>query len=106
MAEIKENNSLMKKTKAQLVEIILRKDDVEKALRDELKDKTKELDNVTTDYQDMCDEYATSCGENHNLKANIDELKMIFQKRLDKVKIINFGLIIAVVILLFSVFVR
>ena len=33
----KVNNSLMKKTKAQLVEIILRKDDIQRGLRADIK---------------------------------------------------------------------
>lgn len=81
---VKPNGSLMKHTKAQLVDIILRKDNIEKELRenskqvkvsyqrelihannyyDALNDKynklSKEYDNLKIDYQDICDEKAT-----------------------------------------------
>lgn len=39
------NNGLMKKTKAQLVDIILRKDDIEVKLRNEIKAIKEEIDN-------------------------------------------------------------
>lgn len=75
--ENKQNNSLMRKTKAQLVEIILRKDSIEKNLRDDIANTKVELNKAKTeinnmqynrselmsdyaklknDYSDMCDE--------------------------------------------------
>ena len=68
--ENKQNNSLMRKTKAQLVEIILRKDNIEKNLRadinginstlNEIRNKYNSLeehyDSLNYDYRDMCDE--------------------------------------------------
>ena len=85
--ENKQDNSLMRKTKAQLVEIILRKDNIERGLRadikgmeayckeleakvkhvcntnKELEDKFKHVCNVnkelTEDYHNMCDESAS-----------------------------------------------
>lgn len=75
--ENKQNNSLMRKTKAQLVEIILRKDSIEKNLRDDITNIKVELNKAKTeinnmqynrsklmsdyaklknDYSDMCDE--------------------------------------------------
>lgn len=65
-----ENNSLMRKTKAQLVDIILRKDNIEKNLRadingtnstlNEIRNKynnlEKRYDSLNYDYRDMCDE--------------------------------------------------
>ena len=75
--ENKQNNSLMRKTKVQLVEIILRKDSIEKNLRDDIANTKVELNKVKTkidtmqcnyselmsdyaklknDYSDMCDE--------------------------------------------------
>ena len=67
--ENKQNNSLMRKTKVQLVEIILRKDSIEKNLRDDITSTKVELNNAKTkintmqydyselkgDYIDMCD---------------------------------------------------
>lgn len=78
--EIKSNNSLMKKTKAQLIEIILRKDDVEKSLREEFRKNKSEYDSLVErhnylkqsynntevkysrllrDYEDACDDHVT-----------------------------------------------
>ena len=75
--ENKQNNSLMRKTKVQLVEIILRKDNIEKNLRDDIANTKVELNKAKTeinnmqydhselmsdyaklknDYSDMCDE--------------------------------------------------
>lgn len=75
--ENKQNNSLMRKTKAQLVEIILRKDSIERNLRDDIANTKVELNKAKTeinnmqynrselmsdyaklknDYSDMCDE--------------------------------------------------
>ena len=75
--ENKQNNSLMRKTKVQLVEIILRKDSIEKNLRDDIANTKLELNKAKTeinnmqynrselmsdyaklknDYSDMCDE--------------------------------------------------
>ena len=75
--ENKQNNSLMRKTKVQLVEIILRKDNIEKNLRDDIANIKVELNKAKTeinnmqydrselmsnyaklknDYSDMCDE--------------------------------------------------
>ena len=75
--ENKQNNSLMRKTKVQLVEIILRKDSIEKSLRDDIANIKVELNKAKTeinnmqynrselmsdyaklknDYSDMCDE--------------------------------------------------
>ncbi len=63
-----ENNSLMRKTKAQLVEIILRKDNIEKLLRTDIKNKEENLQTtnkyltelksnfllIQHDYDDIC----------------------------------------------------
>ena len=46
--ENKQNNSLMRKTKVQLVEIILRKDSIEKNLRDDIANTKVELNKVKT----------------------------------------------------------
>ena len=68
--ENKQNNSLMRKTKVQLVEIILRKDSIEKNLRDDIANTKVELNKAKTkintmqcdyfklknDYSDICDE--------------------------------------------------
>ena len=81
--ENKQNNSLMRKTKAQLVEIILRKDSIEKNLRtdingtnstlNEIRNKYNALekyyDRLNCDYRDMCDEKAfIECQLNNKIK--------------------------------------
>lgn len=78
-----ENNSLMRKTKAQLVEIILRKDNIEKNLRadingtnstlNEIRGKynilEKHYDSLNYDYRDMCDEkYVIECKLSNKIK--------------------------------------
>ena len=81
--ENKQNNSLMRKTKAQLVEIILRKDSIEKNLRTDINETNNTLneirnkynaldenyDNLTYDYRDMCDEKTfIECKLNNKIK--------------------------------------
>lgn len=50
---INENSSLMKKTKAQLVEIILRKDEVERGIRKELKEAQEFASQKIKDYNTL-----------------------------------------------------
>lgn len=63
--ENKQNNSLMRKTKVQLVEIILRKDSIEKNLRDDIANTKVELNKVKTkidtiqcNYSELMSDYA------------------------------------------------
>ena len=51
--ENKQNNSLMRKTKVQLVEIILRKDSIEKNLRDDIANTKVELNKAKTEINNM-----------------------------------------------------
>lgn len=51
--EVKASGSLMKKTKAQLVEIILRKDDVELKYREELKDRNETINTLNSNYTSL-----------------------------------------------------
>ena len=92
--ENKQNNSLMRKTKVQLVEIILRKDSIEKNLRDDIANTKVELNKVKTkidtmqhnyselesnyfklksDYIDMCDMCDEKTLVEHELKNTINE---------------------------------
>lgn len=57
--ENKINNSLMRKTKVQLVDIILRKDAVEREVRHELKCGKMKYNSLQSDYEDICDRFAT-----------------------------------------------
>lgn len=100
---INENSSLMKKTKAQLVEIILRKDEVERNVRKELKeaeefvsqkikdynalneihvkyieDLAKANDSIKTmqeEYREQCDEHAS---ERQELIDKVNKYKTLF----------------------------
>lgn len=89
--ENKQNNSLMRKTKVQLVEIILRKDSIEKNLRDDIANTKVELNKVKTkidtmqcnysklmsDYSKLKNDYIYMCDEKtlveHELKNKINE---------------------------------
>lgn len=85
----KTSNSLMKKTKAQLVEIILRKDEVERNLRKDINelcdslDKIKgekeflenEFETLQNDYQEKWDEKVSYYQE---LKDKAEKYKMLF----------------------------
>ena len=85
----KTSNSLMRKTKAQLVEIILRKDEVERNLRKDIKETCDSLNKITTekellenkfetfknDYQEECDENVFYC---QKLKDRIKKYKVLF----------------------------
>lgn len=100
----KTSNSLMKKTKAQLVEIILRKDEVERSLRKDIKellgslDKIKgekeflenEFETLRNDYQKECDENASYLQELKNTDERNKVLFYIFFA-------ISVGLIISII---------
>lgn len=88
--ESKPMPALMRKTKAQLVEIILRKDNIEKSLRNDIKDseatlnnykekltganrqldsKTYNYEKLKSNYESMCDEYTSDiCKLKENIK--------------------------------------
>lgn len=81
--ENKENNSLMRKTKSELVNIILRKDSIEKTLRTELKDANatisshcNKLDTLKIKYNKLLNDYEYNCDEkitvitNYKIKFN------------------------------------
>ena len=90
--ENKQNNSLMRKTKVQLVEIILRKDSIEKNLRDDIANTKAELNKAKTeinkynyselesnyfklksDYIDICDMCDEKTLVEHELKNTINK---------------------------------
>ena len=85
----KTSNSLMKKTKAQLVEIILRKDEVERNLRKDINELCDSLDKIKNekelleknfetlknDYREECDKNASCIQE---LKDKTERYKMLF----------------------------
>lgn len=90
--ENKQSNSLMRKTKAQLIEIILRKDSVEKALREDIKgteNSLKEIEDkynykkevfndLKYNYEKMCDDKITvECLLNTKLKVKTNIIFII-----------------------------
>ena len=101
----KTSNSLMKKTKAQLVEIILRKDEVERNLRkntnglcnlfDEIKTEKalleKRFEALQNDYREECDNNA-SCRQELNDK--VERYKTLFYISIA----ISIGLIVSIII--------
>lgn len=88
----KTSNSLMKKTKAQLVEIILRKDEVERNLRKDINElcdsfnkikSEKELlenkfETLKNDYREECDKNASYIQCIQELKDKAERYKMLF----------------------------
>lgn len=88
----KTSNSLMNKTKAQLVEIILRKDEVERNLRKDIKETYDSIDKITTekeflekrfevlknDYREECDKNASDFQEFRNIIKRYKTLFSIF----------------------------
>ena len=100
----KTSNSLIRKTKAQLVEIILRKDEVERSLRKDIKELLSSLDKIKTekelleqrfetlqnDYQEECDENASYLQE---LRNRIERYKVLFYI----FSAISVGLIISII---------
>lgn len=65
--EVKTPNSLMRKTKAELVNIILRKDDVEKNLRDDIK-------GLNTSFEEMTKKYVNAQNNLEDIQVNYEKL--------------------------------
>ena len=98
-------NSLIKKTKAQLVEIILRKDEVERNLRKDINELCDSFDKIKgekelleqrfetlqNDYQEKCDENASYLQE---LRNKVERYKVLFYV----FSAISVGLIISIIL--------
>lgn len=74
-----ENNSLMRKTKTQLVELILRKDSVERNLREDIKVKEKELENkrralniINNSYTSLQNDYHSVCDDKASIECELN----------------------------------
>ena len=85
----KTSNSLMKKTKAQLVEIILRKDEVERSLRKDIKELLGSLDKIKTEkeffeqeFEILQNDYQKECDNNvfyiQELRNRVERYKVLF----------------------------
>lgn len=94
------NNTLIRKTKAQLIEIILRKDDVERKLRNELND-------MTDKYTSSCNTNKIISDKNNQLQKEINETNNIYStlitKYISKLDTRNNIIIVLSIILLVSI---
>ena len=94
------NNTLIRKTKAQLIEIILRKDDVERKLRNELSDMTDKYIKTCTTTNSLSD-------KNHQLQEEINKTNNIYStlitKYISKLDTRNNIIIVLSIVLLFSI---
>lgn len=99
--ENKQNGSLMRKTKAQLVEIILRKDSIENNLRADIKGKEKELENtirnlkvINHNYVSLQNEYHSVCDDKASLECELNNT-IKKQKVFIRLLVIIFGISVA-----------
>lgn len=81
---IDKNGSLMKKTKAQLVEIILRKDEVESTLRKELERAENYASQKCIDYNILNDKYIKRMKELDEAICNENVIKEEYREQCDK----------------------
>ena len=94
-----ENNSLMRKTKAQLVEIILRKDSIEKNLRADINGTNSTLNEIRSKYNVLEKHYDSL---NYNYHDMCDEKTFIECELNNKIKFIrklSIGLIVCIIII-------
>lgn len=97
--ENKQNNSLMRKTKAQLVEIILRKDGIEKNLRTDINGINSTLNEIRNKYNAL-EKYYNEL--NYDYRDMYDEKTFIEYQLNDKIKFLrklSIGLIVCIIIL-------
>ena len=83
--ENKQNNSLMRKTKVQLVEIILRKDSIEKNLRDDIANTKVNLNKAITEINNM--QY-----DHSELMSDYDKLKNDYSDICDEKTLVEYEL--------------
>ena len=94
-----ENNSLMRKTKAQLVEIILRKDNIEKTLRADINGTNSTLNEIINKYNSLEEHYDSL---NYDYRDMCDEKTFIECELNNKIKFIrklSIGLIVCIIII-------
>ena len=96
---VETNGSLMKHTKAQLVEIILRKDSIEKNLRADINETNSTLNEIRNKYNNLEEHYDSL---NYDYRDMCDEKTFIECELNDKVKFIRklaIGLIVCIIII-------
>lgn len=81
---INENSSLMKKTKAQLVEIILRKDEVERGIRKELKEAEEFASQKIKDYNALNEIHVKYVEELTKVNYNIGTMQEEYREQCDE----------------------
>lgn len=81
---INENSSLMKKTKAQLVEIILRKDEVERGIRKELKEAEEFASQKIKDYNALNEIHVKYVEELTKANYNIGTMQEEYREQCDE----------------------
>lgn len=81
---INENSSLMKKTKAQLVEIILRKDEVERNVRKELKEAEEFASQKIKDYNALNEIHVKYVEELTKANYNIGTMQEEYREQCDE----------------------
>lgn len=81
---INENSSLMKKTKAQLVEIILRKDEVERGIRKELKEAQEFASQKIKDYNALNEIHVKYVEELTKANYNIGIMQEEYREQCDE----------------------
>lgn len=106
--ENKQNNSLMRKTKAQLVELIFRKDSIERNLRADIKSKNTLIDkyennlhiyenrisNIETKYSNLKNDYR----DMHDEKVSVEcELNTTINKQIKIIRLLVIMLVISVI---------
>lgn len=106
--ENKQNNSLMRKTKAQLVELIFRKDSIERNLRADIKSKNtlinkyennlyiyeNRISNIETKYSNLKNDYR----DMHDEKVSVEcELKTTINKQTNIIRLLVIMLVFSVI---------
>ena len=90
--ENKQNNSLMRKTKVQLVEIILRKDSIEKNLRDDIANTKVELNEAKTEINNMQYDYSELKNDYSELMSDYAKLKNDYSDMCDEKILVEYEL--------------
>lgn len=108
---INTNKSLLRKTKVQLVDIILRKDDIEKDIRIKIKEIQKEYNELYIDYKSLYNkydelntDYKLLCDDNVDLQHNYKDIINKQYKLIQFHKKINLVLFILFILSVLNIF--
>lgn len=96
--------TLNKKSTNELIDIILRKDSVERKNNEKIKDLNEKLDIVTFQYNDMRNEYLLAINEKNNYKELYENKLKKFDKANKLIDIYKYGMYssIAISVILFA----